>query len=406
MVSRREFLKTLLVYAAILSMSNLPVKADKTVELASEHVKRVMKGEEDPVHVIWIQGQSCSGDSVALLNAVDPSIVDVLIGQVQGVPPVELDYHPTLMPQWGVDHISEEAGSLARGWDANKIIDDVIDGKYDPYVLVVEGAIPNETTAQKTGGYWCSIGESRGKTYLMEPYLRLLAARAAAVVAIGTCASFGGIPHGKPNPTSTRGVYDVLGHGWKSSLGVPVVNVPGCPAGGDWQVKAIAHLLLTVKGLLPVPELNKYNMPVFLYGQTTHELCPRGVYFGLGKFSEKYGQPLCMFSLGCKGPISNCPINRTGFVEGVGRCTEYGSVCIGCTMPDFPDEPYAPFLKELPTILLPPTKPKPEVIKTNLTAVGAAAIAGAAVGGGIAYFVGARMGKKPKSEEEEKEGGE
>ncbi len=383
-LNRRKFLTTSLMYAAILAMSKT-AEANATVRKASKLVERILQGQEQPIHVIWIQGQTCSGDSVALLNAVEPSIVDVLIGQVKGVPPVELNYHPTLMAQWGVDHLEGPEGPTAQAWDANRILEEAARGAYDPFVLIVEGSVPTEDQAKAAGGFFCTVGEKDGEEYYFEDWLKKLAQRAAAVVAIGTCATYGGIPAGTPNPTGSRGVYDVLGRDWKSALGLPVINVPGCPAAGDWQVKTIAHLLLTVKGLLPPPELDEFNRPTFLYGETVHETCSRGVYFGLGEFSKEYGAPFCMYALGCKGPIVHCPLNKTGYVEGVGMCTEYGSPCIGCTEPDFPDEPLAPFLKELPTFLLPPETPTPVAAPASKGAAVAGAVVGAIAAGSLVY---------------------
>ena len=395
-LTRRKFLTTSLIYAAVLALART-TETDAAILKASELIKRIIEGQESPIHLVWIQGQACSGDTVALLNAVEPSLVDVLIGQVQGVPPVELNYHPTVMPQWGVDHLEGPEGPTAKAWDANSIIDQASSGALDPFVLIVEGSIPTEDEPKAAGGYYCSIGERDEHIYYVEDVLKDLASRAAAVVAIGTCAAFGGIPHGAPNPTGARGVYDVLGRDWKSALGLPVINVPGCPAAGDWQVKTLAHLLLTVKGLLPPPELDEEHRPIFLYGETVHETCSRGAYFGLGQFSKNYGEPLCMFALGCKGPIVHCPMNKTGFVEGVGMCTEYGSPCIGCTEPDFPDEPLAPFLKELPTFLLPAEVAVPEAPRTEAPAAGVGLIG--LLGGVAAGYYLAKRKERGESEE-------
>ncbi len=407
-VTRRSFLKTGLVYAAILSMSKI-AKANETLVLAANQVKRMLKTGQGLIHIVWIQGQTCSGDSVALLNSVDPSIVDVLIGQVKGVPEVSLDYHATLMPQWGVDHLEGPEGPTAVEWDANRIVERAYDGALDPFVLVVEGSVPTEDEAKAAGGFYCSIGERDEKIYYMEDWVKKLASKAAAVVAIGTCATYGGIPSGTPNPTKSRGVYDVLGHDWKSALGLPVINVPGCPAGGDWQVKTIGHLLLTVQGLLPPPEVDEYHRPIFLYGETVHETCSRGVYFSLGEYSKNYGEQFCMFALGCKGPIVKCPMNKSAYVEGIGMCTEYGSPCIGCTMPGFPDEPYAPFLTELPELALPKETPTPVQLPSPKAPAVAGAIAGAIAGGAVTYYLTSKPKTPQKASEEgksEKEEGE
>jgi len=367
--SRREFIKTSLVFAGILALRG--GRKSRIIELASKRVLEMIKGVSEKVNIVWLQGQACSGDTISLLNAVDPSLIEVLEGEVRGLPKVDLKVHPTVMEEWGVARLG---WSGSREWDANTILESVAAGEMDPFILVVEGSV--EDNSRAGAGYFCSIGETEEGALLFEEWVKKLSKRAVAVVAVGTCAAFGGIPSGKPNPTGARGVADVLGWEWKSKSGIPVVNIPGCPAAGDWMIKALAHLLLTVKGDLPPPKLDEYNRPVFLYGQTVHENCLRGVYYLEGKFSEKYGEEYCMYSKGCKGPISYCPINLSGFVDGVGGCTSCGSPCIGCAMPGFPDSPYSPFLRQLVVPALP--------IKD---AAALAAAIGLALGGLYAYSI-------------------
>jgi len=314
-------------------------------------------------NIIWLQSQTCSGDTISLLNAVDPSLLDVLSGQISKIPMVKLAFHSTIMTRWGIDHISLKMENIAKEWNAAVILDEAKEGKLDPFILVVEGSVENEEEAKKAGGFYCSLGEYNGRILYAEDYIKDLSERACAVVAIGTCASFGGIPAGRPNPTGARGVYDVLGHNWKSRMGIPVINVPGCPAAGDWQIQVLVHLLLSIKGILPLPELDEYNRPKFLYGQTVHVTCPNGIYYAANRLVERFGEEYCVFSFGCRGPISYCPINKYPFVEGVGTCTSYGAPCIGCTMPEFPDEPYEGFLIQLPPTLIPPLEGVP--VKTE-----------------------------------------
>ncbi|KYH38822.1 MAG: Ni,Fe-hydrogenase I small subunit [Candidatus Bathyarchaeota archaeon B23] len=288
--------------------------------------------EPEKIHVIWLSGQACTGCTVSFLNATHPSVVDILTGFIPQAAGITLDYHQTIMLPWG-----EEA--LAAVEAAER-------GELAPFVLVVEGAVPDEGKAGE--GYWCAIGEEEGKPATFTERLRRLAEKAAAVVAAGTCASFGGIPHGRPNPTGAKGVMDFLGRSWKSSLGVPVVNVPGCPVHGEHLAEVLAHAVLAVRGYLPLPELDGEHRPTYIFGQTAHENCPRCGLFADGKNSHAFGEPYCMGLLGCKGPISHCDVPKRGFVEGVGGCTTIGAICIGCTEPEFPDEPYGPFLKKAP----------------------------------------------------------
>ncbi len=288
----------------------------------------------DQINVIWLQGQGCTGCTISLTGGTHPSIVDVLTGFMPQIEGINLAYHPTLMAEWG-EH-------------ASQVLADAACGKYDPFVLVVEGAVPDEEKAGKTGGYYCAIGDLDGEMILFGDMLSKLAKRAGAVVAVGTCASFGGIPHGEPNPTGAKGVLEFLGKDYKSGLELPVINISGCPPQGEFIIEALGHLVLTARGALPVPELDKHNRPVFLYGPKAHEICPRAGYFAAGKYSDEFGEPYCMGLLGCKGPITHCLVPSRGFIEGVGGCTTVGGICIGCTEPEFPDEPFSPFLKKAP----------------------------------------------------------
>lgn len=286
----------------------------------------------EKIHVIWLSGQACTGCTVSFLNATHPSVVDILTGFIPQAAGIVLDYHQTIMLPWGEE--------------ALKAVEEAERGELDPFVLVVEGAVPDEGKAG--GGYWCAIGEEGGRPITFTERLDHLSQKAAAVVAVGSCASFGGIPHGRPNPTGARGVMNHLGRGWKSGLGLPVINVPGCPVHGEHLAEVLAHAVLAVRGYLPLPQLDEEHRPTYIFGYTAHENCPRCGLFADGKNSHAFGEPYCMGLLGCKGPISHCDVPKRGFVEGVGGCTTIGSICIGCTEPEFPDEPYGPFLSKAP----------------------------------------------------------
>ncbi|ODS37107.1 hypothetical protein BEH94_02240 [Candidatus Altiarchaeales archaeon WOR_SM1_SCG] len=288
----------------------------------------------DEINIIWIQGQGCTGCTVSLTGGTHPSIVDVLTGFMPQLEGLKLVYHPTLMATWGEE--------------ASQVLADAQEGKYDPFVLIVEGSVPDEKKACRDGGYYCSIGDLNGEMIVFSDVLSKLSKRAGAIVAVGTCSSFGGIPHGKPNPTGAKSVLEFLGKDYKSALGLPVINISGCPPQGETIIEALGHLVLTARGALPVPELDEHNRPVFLYGPKAHEICPRAGYFAEGKYSKEFGDAHCMGMLGCKGPITHCLVPSRGFIEGVGGCTTVGGICIGCTEPEFPDEPFAPFLKKAP----------------------------------------------------------
>jgi hydrogenase small subunit len=289
----------------------------------------------DPINLIWLHGQSCSGDTVSLIGAGEPSLVDVLTGMLPEVGDIRLAFHPTIMAPWGEKALS--------------VLDDAREGKLDPFVLIFEGAIPDEDRAAKQGGYFCSAGDRGGKLVTANQLLMELKDKAAATVAVGTCASFGGIVAGKPNPTGAVGLMDFLGKDYRTTLGLPVINISGCPASGDNYIKALAYVALMARGVVTAPpELDQYNRLKLLHGELAHHICPRGGYFAVGKYSYQFGDPYCMCWLGCKGPISYCQVPRDRFAGHLGGCTTVGSPCIGCTEPGFPDEPFSPFFEMAP----------------------------------------------------------
>ena len=328
-------------------------------------MKKILGGEFKYINIIWLQAQACSGDTIALFNATEPSILDLVLGRINKIPKIRIVFHPTIMVRWGVEHISNSINPDIEKWNVMSIMEKALKDDLSPYILIVEGSIPDEEENRRKEGFYCSIGEYKGKIIYADEYLKKLAEKAYAIVAVGTCASFGGIPSGTPNPTNTYGVRDILGHDWESVAGLPVINIPGCPAAGDWQLKTLLHLLLYLSDLAPQPELDEYNRPRELYSETVHQTCPNGIYFASNNLADEFGERYCIYSLGCKGPIAECPINKYPFIEDVGMCTSYGSLCIGCTMPEFPDEPYEGFLIKLPPTLIPPL----ELIPTKLRKV-------------------------------------
>ena len=277
---------------------------------------------------VWLQAAACTGCSVSVLNAANPSIKNLLIDEVLPGKHINLRFHPTVM-----------AGS---GTPAIEIMEDTLQQKKGAYILIVEGAIP---TAK--GGIHGVVGERGGKPITMLSRVEELAKDALVVVALGTCASFGGIPAAYPNPTQCLGVGDVL---QARGINTPLVNIPGCPPHPSWFVGTVASILLSG---LPRPEdLDEYRRPKALFGQTIHENCPRRAYYDENKFAKKFGDPGCLYELGCKGPVTyaDCPLRLWN--NGVNWCIANGSPCIGCTEPGFPDE-VSPLYEKLTAAALP-----------------------------------------------------
>jgi hydrogenase small subunit len=306
--------------------------------------------------VIWLQFQECTGCTESLLRAEHPTIEKLILDVIS------LDYHETLMAAAG--HQAEEARRAAMA--ANK-------GKY---ILVVEGAIPT-----LAGGIYCKVG---GRTAI--DLLKECAADAAAVVAIGSCASWGGMPSTAPNPTGASSVSEILGK--------PVVTIPGCPPNPYNFLTTVVHFLLLGK----LPELDAKGRPKFAYGRLIHENCERRAHFDAGRFANQFGddahrQGWCLYKLGCKGPetYANCPSILFGDVGTGSWPVGTGHPCIGCTEQGVAFTKPIHALAELLTVTPPTQFARPAEEQghgsTLLTAATVAAVGGLAVG------VGARIAK-------------
>ena len=298
--------------------------------LAAEFVPDQAATEAVEAHVLWMTtGLSCDGDSVAMTSAVNPSLEDLILQTIPGMPKLHI-HHPVLAYENGAEFIE-------WWWRAEK-------GELDPFVLIVEGSIPNENLSGD--GYWAAIGDNpeTGQPITTSEWLDRLAPKAAAVVAVGSCATFGGIPAMKNNPTGAMGVADHLGWNWKSSAGLPVVNIPGCPAQPDNVTESLLYLAMHLAGRAPVPDLDDQLRPRWLFGRTVREGCNRAGFAEQGQFATEYGDdPRCLVKLGCKGPVVKCNVPVRGWVDGYGGCPNVGGICMACTMPGFPDK-YMPFM--------------------------------------------------------------
>src|SRR5437879_6095265 len=286
------------------------------------------------VHILWITaGLGCDGDTVSITAAEQPSIEDVVMGAIPGLPKVHL-HNPVLAFELGGESFMTWFYQAERG-------------EIDPFVLVVEGSIPNEKI--KTEGYWAAQGvnPATGQPIPTTEWIDRLAPKALAVVAIGTCATYGGIHAMQGNPTGAMGLADYLGWNWRSKAGIPIVNVPGCPVQPDNFMETLLYLLYQAAGMAPMIPLDDALRPTWLFGKTVHEGCDRGSYYEEADFATEYGSPKCLVKLGCWGRVVQCNVHKRGSMDGIGGCPNVGGICIGCTMPGFPDK-FMPFMDEPP----------------------------------------------------------
>jgi hydrogenase small subunit len=306
--------------------------------LPAKPSSRFSFGPHEVVHAFWLAGMSCDGCSIAVVGATAPSVEALLSGSLPGIPRVIL-HHSVLSVEAGAAFVENyrmaERGELGA-----------------PYVVIFEGSVADERLAERHGGYWSALGADELPDGSMKPiptasWLGRLAPKAAAVIAIGTCATWGGIPAAEGNPTGSMAVMDFLGASYRSDLGLPVVNIPGCSPVGDNFTETVAAVLLFLQGLGPLPEFDELGRPAWLFNSTVHQRCVRAGHYEEGVFAERYGEKECLVEIGCWGPVVQCNITSRGAINHVGGCMNTGGICIGCTMPGFPDR-FAPFYQEPP----------------------------------------------------------
>ncbi len=290
-VSRRGFMK---FCAATASMMALPPIMIPRIAAALEQARRPS--------VIWLSFQECTGCTESLTRSHAPTIEGLIFDHIS------LDYHHTLQAAAG--DAAEHAREAAMRENEGK------------YLLVVDGSIP-----LKDDGIYSTIAGITNLSMLKE-----VAAGAAAIISVGTCAAFGGIPHANPNPTGAVGVSEII-------TDKPIVNVPGCPPIPIVISGVLAHFLTFGR----LPELDSLNRPMVFFGQTIHDRCYRRPFYERGQFADTFDDEgarkgWCLFKLGCKGPMTYNACATAKWNEGTSFPIEAGHGCIGCSEPDFWDK--------------------------------------------------------------------
>ncbi|HBQ63878.1 MAG TPA: Ni/Fe hydrogenase [Clostridiales bacterium] len=270
-------------------------------ELVNTVYARINSGQLQKPKFVWLELTGCSGNIISLLNANDPDFLYLASNMVQFV------YDNSLAVKQGPQAM-EQLFSVT-GSD---------------FILAVEGAV-----ATKDNGIYNIIGKHRGQPVTAYEAMKELGEKASHVIAVGTCASDGGVSAARPNPATCVSVQSVLQR--------KVIKLPGCPCNPDWFLGTLAHLLLFGE-----PELDSMDRPTMFYGIPIHDRCPRRSYFNKGMFAEKLGEETCMFKLGCRGPVTrtDCPIRRWN--ERINWPIGDNTPCIGCAQFGFPDlmEPF------------------------------------------------------------------
>jgi len=289
-VSRRNFI-TFCGKLMVVAPVGLAITNHLSPELVAAEV-----GKAKRPSVIWLQMQDCTGCTETLLRTSQPDLADLILNVIS------LDYHETVM--------------AASGHDAELALHDAMTQNDGKYVVVVEGAIPT-----KDGGQYLYLAGKPGMKVLDE-----VTSRAAAVIAIGSCASWGGVPSSGENPTGATGVTSLVKN-------KPVVNIPGCPPNPYTLLATVLEYARTGK----VPALDEHNRPKFAYDRYVHDHCPRRPHFDAGRFATQFGDDnhrsgYCLYKLGCKGPVTHAACSTRHFNEVVDAWPiGIGHPCVGCT---------------------------------------------------------------------------
>ena len=246
--------------------------------------------------VIWLHMQDCTGCSETLLRPSQPDLATLIFDVIS------LDYHETVM--------------AASGTDAEAALHDAMTENRGKYVLVVEGSIPT-----KDNGIYLKLAGKWGTDYLRD-----VAKDAAAIISIGSCSSWGGVPSSGPNPTGAVGVDSII-------KDKPIVNIPGCPPNPYILLGTVLQFAKTGT----IPELDDKKRPKFAYDRVIHEHCPRRPHFDAGRFAKVFGDEghrsgHCLYRLGCKGPVTHASCSTRHYNEVVDAWPiGVGAPCFGCT---------------------------------------------------------------------------
>ena len=289
-IDRREFLKFCAGTAGLLGLSGAAVP----------RVARALEEAAKKTPVIWLEGLDCAGCTTSFISTTNPGTAELVLDTIS------LRYHETLMASAG--HLSE------------KTLHENIQEK--GYVLIVEGAIPTQDPR------FCQVG---GVNFV--DIARDAAENAGAVIAIGSCAAYGGIPKDCPTPGAGIGVGEAMEKGFLPVR--PLINVPTCPVHPERLVGTIVYYLLYGKP----PALDRDKRPLMFYDKLIHDNCERRGHFDNGEFLTDWNnfeqRNWCMYLKGCKGPFtfSDCPKRRWN--DGLNWCIGCSSVCQGCSQPEF-----------------------------------------------------------------------
>ena len=289
-VGRRQFMKYCASMTALMAMP----------PMATTAFARQLRAARRP-SVIYMPFQECTGCLESLTRSFAPTLENLMFNVIS------LDYNHTLMAASGVR--AEAARHQA------------MEENFGEYILIVDGSIPT-----KINGMY---GASDGHSFVQQ--LEEAAAGAAAIVAVGVCAAYGGVGAAYPNPTGAVGVADLI-------KDKPVINVPGCPPIPEVMTGTLVSFLAS-----GVPELDRHLRPRAFFGNTIHDRCYRRRFYDRGLFAKTFDDEgarngWCLYELGCRGPTTYNACATIKWNGGASWPVEAGHGCIGCSEPGFWDQ--------------------------------------------------------------------
>ncbi len=364
-VTRRDFLKFCGSVAAMLGLSEMMVP-----QIAAA-IESAAASKLAPA--VWLDGGLCTGCTESTAQSENPNVAGIVLDILS------MNYMETIM--------------YAQGASAEEALAKTVEENAGKFIMVYEGSVMT--------GFDGNTLRIAGKTGLEQ--IKEVAPKAAAIIAVGSCAVDGGWVKAAPNPAGATGISMYLK---SQNITTPVINLPTCPVNPVWLVAMVVDVLLLGKlesGQI-LKELDEFGRPKLIYGQTIHDNCPRRGHFENGEFVYEFGsveeaKGYCLYAVGCKGPqtYTNCPIvrwnNKTSW------CVEAGSPCIGCGDFNWVDE-NAPFLSRFRHIGITDVGGQGGGWNpANVAAVAGAVVAGALVVHGVGMYAAGRIGEGPATEE-------
>ena len=345
-ISRRRFLKFCSMSAAAMG-------------LAPALVPRITEALETKPRtpVLWMHGLECTCCSESFIRAGHPLAKDVILSMIS------LDYDDTLM--------------ASAGFQAEAILDEISRKYHGNYILAVEGNPPlNED------GMYCIVGGRPFSERLQE-----MTAGAKAIIAWGSCASFGCVQAARPNPTRATPVHKLI-------TDKPIVNVPGCPPIAEVMAAVLVYMVTFDR----LPELDAKKRPTMFYGQRIHDKCYRRPHFDAGQYVEAWDDEgarkgYCLYKMGCKGPTTYNACSTVGWNGGISFPIKSGHGCIGCSEEDFWDK--GSFYDRVTTI-------RPQTAESDADTIGL--VTAGVVGGAVAAHATASAIKRHRDNKENDHG--